>query len=339
MEQPLVSVVMPAYNSAGYIEPAIRSILDQTYPFIELIVVDDASTDETTSIIQRLSDDKRIIVATNETNLGIVHSRNKGISMAQGAFIAIMDSDDISLPDRLERQVSYMQKHPELGAIGSFYHVIDGDSAHITSVTVPYQPKDTATFLLFNVCFCHSTLMMRGDIARSFLYRPGFDIIEDYELAYRISRKYPVGNLPEYTVLYRVHGTNISIEKKQRLLQLRQEMDEMVLDDLRIPYTKKEWLIHSHFINLNHQMFRDLEQLRELEEWILHFYFHCLQKTGLNKKMLRRILTVRWTIICYRNRHFFRIFHNRLITSFKSDFMKYNLHYIRNRMSGSLEVV
>jgi glycosyltransferase involved in cell wall biosynthesis len=340
MHQPLVSVVMPAYNTAVYLKEAVHSILSQSWSNLELIIVNDASTDQTLDIAQDMkAKDPRIRILSNELNKGIVYSRNKGIHASRGRFIACMDADDIALPDRLEKQVNYLNLFPDLGAAGSFYHIMDEKGKHITSITVPHQPDDIATFLLFNVSCCHSTFMMRGDVARSFLYADGFDIIEDYEIAYRISRRFPIGNVPAYTVSYRIHGSNNSIEKKQRLLELRQELDRRVLTDLRIPFSMAEWKLHSDFLNLNHEAFAQEQSLAQLEDWLKRFYLFCLRKTELNHRLIRWIITVRWTIICFRNRQYVRILRNQLFDQFKSEFLEHNFRYLRNRISGVLEVV
>lgn len=338
-KKPLVSVVMPAYNADKYIRSAIQSILEQSYPYLELIIIDDASTDHTFSIARTFQFDPRIKLLQNPKNEGIVFSRNRGIAASKGKYIAILDSDDIALRYRIEHQVQYMQKHPELGAIGSYYHVIDGGGKRKTSIKVPIRAIDNFSFLLFNVSFCHSTLMLRADVAKFYEYKTGFDIIEDYEIAYRISRDFPIGNLPEYTVLYRVHGSNISIEKKQRLLYLRRLIDEVVLKDLGIPFSEEELQIHSNFINMNESYFNTAHKLDVLEGWILKFYAFCMHERKINIQMLRRILTVRWSIICSRNRSFFRLVHNKLWSEFRGDFVKYNIRYIQNMVKGTIEVV
>lgn len=339
MKKPFVSVIMPAYNAGKYIRAAINSVLAQTYPFFELIIVDDASTDDTYSIAREFLYDARVKLLSNKVNNGIVYSRNKGITISKGKYIAILDSDDIALPQRIEHQVQYMQAHPELGAIGSYYHVVDSEGKKKTSIKVPSKAVDNATFLLFNVSFCHSTLMMRADVAKFYEYKPGFDIIEDYEIAYRISRDFPIGNLPEYTVLYRVHGSNISIEKKERLLYLRMLIDEIVLTDLGIPFSEEELHLHSNFINMNESYFNSPKKMNQLEDWIIKFHSFCRLEKRINMSMLRRILTVRWSIICYRNRFYFRLVHNQLWREFRGDFMKYNIQHVQNMVKGTLEVV
>lgn len=339
MDKPLVTVVMPAYNTEKYIQAAILSILDQSYEHLELIIIDDASTDDTYAICRNFLKDPRVSILQNEINSGIVCSRNKGIAVAKGHYIAILDSDDIALPQRLEKQVRYLQEHPELAAIGSFYEVIDHAGRRQTSIKLPYKSIDIATFLLFNVSFCHSTLMMTAVVAKTYQYKKGFDIIEDYEIAYRISRDLPIGNLPDYTVQYRVHGSNISIEKKERLLYLRKKIDKRVLEDLGIPFTEDELELHSNFINMNERFFSNRQKLDDLEDWLMRFHLFCMRKKKINIRLLRRILTVRWSTICIRNRFYLRLIQNKLWRAFRVDYMKYNLQHVQNMVKGTLEVV
>jgi glycosyltransferase involved in cell wall biosynthesis len=338
MDLPLVSVIMPAYNAAPYIRDAVNSILEQQLKNLELIVIDDASTDETANLLASFTD-PRMVIHRNEENKGIVFSRNRGIALAKGKYIAILDSDDVALPDRLEKQVAFLEARPDHGACGSFYRVIDTNGKLLTSVTLPIEPEDTYTFLFFNVCFCHSTLMLRADVARLYEYREGFDIIEDYEIAYRISRQWKLGNVPSFTTLYRVHGQNISIDKKQHMLEVRKLMDRIVLSDLGIKYTENQLDLHSNFINLNHSFFSDKKRLIALEKWLLMYYQKLMHIPGINRKMVKRIMVVRWGLICARTGHIGMLLNNRLFFRFGGAYMRYNLGYLGNLITRRLEVV
>ena len=107
---PKVSIIMPVYNTASFLKEAIESILSQTYSNFEFIIINDGSTDSSKSIIESFND-PRIKVINNEHNIGIIATRNKGLTYAQGEYIACMDSDDISLPTRIEKQVKYFLTH------------------------------------------------------------------------------------------------------------------------------------------------------------------------------------------------------------------------------------
>ena len=114
---PSVSVIMAAYNAADHLAASIQAVLDQTFTDFELIIIDDASTDATPEIIAQF-DDARIVALRNAANLNAAGARNRGLEVAQGKYIAIADSDDICLPHRLEKQVAYLEAHPQVGVLG-----------------------------------------------------------------------------------------------------------------------------------------------------------------------------------------------------------------------------
>ena len=148
MNKPLVSVVMPLYNAEKYVGEAVESVLSQSYTNFELIIVNDASTDKSVAQVKRIVD-RRIVIIENEKNLGIVASRNRGLALAKGKYIAVLDSDDIALPNRLEKQEAFLEANPEYGICGSYYHVINGNGKKILSFKVPVSSSDNKTFLLF----------------------------------------------------------------------------------------------------------------------------------------------------------------------------------------------
>ena len=121
---PIVSVVMPAYNVELYVEEAVRSILNQTFCDFEFIIVDDGSTDRTPEILRSFTD-PRIRLLFNEKNEGNYPARNRGCRLARGKYIAVMDADDVALPERLEKQVRFMEGNPDVLACGTAYRLMD----------------------------------------------------------------------------------------------------------------------------------------------------------------------------------------------------------------------
>jgi len=124
VSEPLVSVNMVVFNGERFIGEAIQSILDQTYTHFELVIMDDGSTDNTNIIVNSFSD-PRIQFITSEKNNGIVHARNTALDISKGDYIAILDADDISLPARLEVEVSFLESNPEFGLVGGRAELID----------------------------------------------------------------------------------------------------------------------------------------------------------------------------------------------------------------------
>lgn len=175
---PTVSVVMPTYNRANLLPRAIESILHQTFRDFELIIVDDGSTDHSKEVLQSYADlDDRIIVLYNSENKGISYSRNRGNNAARGKYIAIMDSDDISLPKRLEKSVDFLEKHPDITAVNSTY---TKTSSPKTNNWVPKKRLD----ILMNLgnYFTHLALVRRDFIEQHNIhYDEAFISSEDYD--------------------------------------------------------------------------------------------------------------------------------------------------------------
>jgi glycosyltransferase involved in cell wall biosynthesis len=161
---PNISVVMPVYNDARYLPRAIESILDQTLEAFEYIIVDDHSMDETRDIIARYARlDSRIRVIRNEKNLGVARSLNRGYKVASGELIARMDSDDISLPERFEKQVAFLEAHPRVGVLGTQTVFIEEDDrfSQQPEWEKPTSHNDLVWRLLYSTPICHPSVMMR----------------------------------------------------------------------------------------------------------------------------------------------------------------------------------
>jgi glycosyltransferase involved in cell wall biosynthesis len=271
--------------------------------------------------------------------LGVVKSRNRGLAMAKGEYIAILDSNDIALPGKLEKQVAFLESNPDHGACGSFYYMTDNKGKKLPSVTLPVNAADLKTYLYFNICFSHSTLMMRTSLARIFEYRSGFDSVEDHEIVYRISRQWKVANIPCFTTCFRDNGNNLSDHQKSSILEVRKRLDSDILKDLGILFTENELDIHSNFVIMNNSFFSGKVKLETLETWLVNFYYHIRDQPGINLAMVRRILAVRWFLICFKNRHFGLMFRNQLFRGFKGAYLRYNLIHMKNRLTGQPEVV
>ena len=211
MDLPLVSVVIPTYNSGKHLARAIASIIEQTYKNIELIIVsDEISEREHNIIVGYCCADSRISHIENKTRLGLVKSLNLGISAARGKYIARMDADDISYPQRIEKQVTYMEAHPEVGicGTGAIHKRKDGDHLYL-------NPSDTAgciAMMIIDGCpIIHPSVMMRTDFIRKIEgpYLETFQYAEDYFLWIRCAGKTEFHNLQEPLLDYCADGTNI----------------------------------------------------------------------------------------------------------------------------------
>jgi glycosyltransferase involved in cell wall biosynthesis len=215
---PHLSVVMCAYNEELYIRQAIDSILAQTFTDFELIIVDDASTDQTQSIIKDYSDD-RIILLINNDNMGPYRSVNKGIERAQGELLARHDADDISLPDRFEFQIEILSNQPDVGLVSTDFQYIDKTGSLIESVSLPPDHKSLANRLTKGNIFSQGALMFRKHIFNQLGgYREDFPVSQDYDLWLRFSEVTNLINIQKYLYLMRFHCRSIS--RNKRALQL-----------------------------------------------------------------------------------------------------------------------
>ena len=162
---PLVSVIMSVYNGEKYLSKAIESILNQSYRNFEFIIVDDASTDSSLEIINEyLKIDNRIIILSNNVNIGLGSSLNKAIQFSSGEFIARMDSDDISIPDRLEKQINYLLEHKNIHILGGDQIIIDERGVVISSLI---YPKNELKIHIINALRDTISGVVRGAIAFS----------------------------------------------------------------------------------------------------------------------------------------------------------------------------
>lgn len=168
---PLVSVIIPCYNAEKYVESAVRSIMNQFYKNLEIIVTDDCSTDDTLEILQNLAkEDSRIKLYKNEANLRIVKTLNNMILQANGKYIARMDADDFSLPERIEKQVLFLEQNSDFSFCGTNVYKIDENRKIVGKSVLPETFEDNKLFLKFYSTFYHPTVIFRSDVYKKNLY-------------------------------------------------------------------------------------------------------------------------------------------------------------------------
>ena len=221
MTNTLVSVIITVYNSDKYLFQSLLSIINQTYTNIEIILVNDGSTDNTHFIIQKfLKIDERIIYINRKQNKGLVFSLNEALSISKGFYIARMDSDDISESTRLEKQIQFLVNNPNVYMIGSAYRVINDKSQFIKFA---FHPKDPLTLFLsmsFNTYFCHPSIVFKKEILTTIGFYQ-YVQAEDYDLFSRIVLNFPSANLLDPLINYRNHNENRSNEKSISIFESR----------------------------------------------------------------------------------------------------------------------
>ena len=213
-DNPLISVVMPCYNCVNYIAEAIDSILKQTLKEIELIIIDDNSTDGSLKIIKSF-DDKRIRVIKHSPNKGISYTLNDGIKSAKADFIARMDADDISVPDRLEKQYKSFQANKKIAVVGTFVKVIDQDKNYVYTHINPISDSEIRKAFAYSFPIWPGSQMWRKtSLIKAGLFDENLPTSEDIELTLRICQVGKAENISEPLYIYRKNNSgdsNISI--------------------------------------------------------------------------------------------------------------------------------
>jgi glycosyltransferase involved in cell wall biosynthesis len=206
---PLVSVLMPAYNSELYIAEAIQSILNQTYQNIELIIFDDGSSDKTRQVIEGFSD-PRIIKILSDQNCGVVRARNEMIDRASGQYIALMDADDIADPSRLEKQINILEGG-QYDLCGSAQWVLDEGTGQIKKSKDKFSDADLRALLSVYCGLCNSAMTGKAEIFKRFKYDTSILTSEDYYLWVQMAAAgFRFLNLPERLITYRRYPAQTS---------------------------------------------------------------------------------------------------------------------------------
>lgn len=215
---PQISVLMPAYNAAKFIEESIKSILNQTFKDFELIIVDDASQDNTWKIITRLAKkDSRMRIYRNRYNLYIAGNRNRLLTLARGEFIAWQDADDISMPTRLAKQYEFLKPNKDVGIVGAYLQFFDG----VKSLSIrKYLLEDSSlrrTIFRFSPVAQPVAMIRKECFVYAGLYNLNYPPAEDLDMSFRIGRKYKFANLPEVLLRYRVSPGSATFSKLRKI--------------------------------------------------------------------------------------------------------------------------
>jgi|Deesub1362A_J573_1020465.scaffolds.fasta_scaffold00600_5 glycosyltransferase involved in cell wall biosynthesis len=215
MKNPTVSVIMSVYNGEKYLRQAIESILNQTFSDFEFIIVDDGSTDKTPEILKDYAKkDLRLKIVKNRKRIGLTKSLNEAIKQAKGKYIARQDADDISLPERLEKQITFLEKNPSYGAVGTSAAIIDKNGRIIKKAMVPKSWLVIKQILKFGNCFVHGSMMFKKqDYIKAGGYRTPFALAQDFDLWLRMSKIKKMKNLRECLYLWRKTESGLSAIK------------------------------------------------------------------------------------------------------------------------------
>lgn len=237
---PTVSVVMPVYNGEKYLREAIDSILSQTFTDFEFIIINDGSTDSTKEIILSYND-SRIVYLENQKNSGIVVTLNKGLDRAVGKYIARMDSDDISVKDRLEKQVAFLDKNKDVGLLGTGICIF-GEGVKQEKRLFSKDHNLLKAELIFSSCLAHPTVMMRRCVLvnGNLHYNESFAGREDFALWWEFVKVSRAAAIPEVLLYYRIHNKQVTKNNDSRAEQNSFNLLKLRMKDIGADLTQGE---------------------------------------------------------------------------------------------------
>jgi len=214
IDAPVISVVMSVYNGQKYLRESIDSILNQTYKNFEFIIINDGSKDNSLDILLEYQTGDNRLLIVDQNNIGLTRSLNRGVKLAASEYIARQDADDISLPARLEKQLNYMENHPEVAVIGCLGDVFNVNGVLRISRDPKYSQEGIKRHLASKNLFMHGSAMMRKScLAKVGFYREFFRHSQDYDLWLRLSQYFDIDILSEHLYQYRVTPQAISVSQ------------------------------------------------------------------------------------------------------------------------------
>lgn len=246
-QKPLISVILPVYNANGYLPLALDSILNQTYHHFELIAIDDGSTDNSLAILKNYAKkDKRIKVIQNKRNLNIANSLNKAIKLAKGQYIARMDADDISLPQRFQKQINFLLKHPEVVILGGQVRTMDVQSKSLGHKLFPILDRDIRESLYTSNPIQHPTAIINKFLLpKNFSwYNPALPPAEDYDLFFRLGQFGKYHNLNHFVLKYRQYLGSSTFKNPIKTFSATQKVRKLAVTKYNYKPSPKAKLIN-----------------------------------------------------------------------------------------------
>lgn len=295
--EPVVTIAIPIYNGERHLADAIASVLAQEFAEFELLLLDDGSTDSSLTVARGFHDG-RIRILENGTNRGIPWTQNRALAEARGRYFGILDQDDVALPERLTRQVAFLERHPDIAAVGASYRTIgETKSARGRVKTPPTTPDDIKASLLFFSAMHQPVVTGRTGILRAYAYREDFPICSDYDLWSRLARDHALANLPEVLTLYRQGGSQTSKTKASVLARNTMSVQAESLRRIGLSFSDEDLL--RHFKLPRKRRFGidsdpDAEYLDWLDDWIVRLRAAAIGSDEYRAASLDPMLRLLW---------------------------------------------
>lgn len=295
---PIVSVIMPVFNSEAFLDESIKSILAQEEVDFEFIIIDDASTDNSVEKIEGYqSKDSRVKLINNPKNGGRAACDNIGIKHARGKYIAKMDSDDICHPERLKKQVDVLENNPSFNVVGSFMQNF-GDSTFLN--TYPENPEMAKCLTLFTLPVGNPSVMLRAELFKvaNLFYDENLRQSEDYDFFARYINELNVYNIQSALINYRTYNDTY----KNHILQNRRKSALMIQHNLltnwQVEFSPEEFDIHE-FIAFGGNLSVDEKILYATRDWLLKLKRHNQNIRWFEVKSFEMMLAQKWFDTCY----------------------------------------
>lgn len=296
---PILSVLMPVFNSELFVADAIKSILNQSFKDFEFLILDDCSKDKSLKIIKDLAKtDFKIKVFKNEKNLGVVESRNKLINFSKGKYIAWIDSDDIALENRFEKEIKFLEEHPEIGMVGAYPIIIDENGKETGKWLFETDPQKLKIEQFFHSPFLSSSVMIRKNCLPQNFYDSRFPVSEDFDLYSKISEHSETANIPEFLVKYRINSKGLSKSNTEKMEQLSVQvikehagrlgikLEENTIKNLRKPKTSSKIAF---------------EEIAEIENSLILLKDLLLKNDRFEKTAVNEVIQKYWFETCRKS--------------------------------------
>lgn len=294
---PRVTVLMPVYNAAAYVTEAVDSILSGTFADLELLAIDDGSTDESLARLEVI-DDPRLRIVRNPVNVGVIATLNRGLELAEGQYVARMDADDISMPDRLARQVAFMEANPQIGVSGTWAKNFGAGSRE--ELRVPLLPADVDAQLFAYNAICHPAAILRRRVflEHALRFSPQAQHAEDFELWMRAAERFPLANIPTIGLRYREHPGQVSNRHAAQQLKTVAMLRRRQLARLVPGATEAEIALHLSLLDLDESLTHD--QLVAAAQWLERLEEANERARRYDATAFRAFLVQRWLNAAHR---------------------------------------
>ncbi|MDF2431619.1 MAG: hypothetical protein JWP44_1250 [Mucilaginibacter sp.] len=258
----MVTVLMPVYNAEPYLKEAIQSIIDQTFTDYKFVIINDGSSDNSEDVIKGFKDE-RISYIKHETNTGLINTLNEGLDLAQSKYIIRMDADDISIPERFEKQVSFMESNPEIDICGAWLSVINTNQI----ITHPVTNEECKVQLLQNTVLGHPAAILRREliVKNNLKFDKNALYAEDYKFWADASiNGLKLANIPEILLHYRAHKAQVSTSNWESQLQSAENIKLWYAKYFFSDLLENKLKLYSDFINRSINSFTDFIEVRKL---------------------------------------------------------------------------